>query len=123
VLEEAGGWGEVLNRFESDHISGMVRYTGRHMVLLIDFDGSPDRLQTARERIPEDLSDRVFVLGVWSEPESLKAAGLGPYESIGKEMAKDCREQTAAVWGHELLRHNAIEIERLRKLVRPILFQ
>jgi hypothetical protein len=32
--------GAVLNRFVSDHVGGMDRYTCRHMVLLIDFDGS-----------------------------------------------------------------------------------
>lgn len=38
-------------------------------------------------------------------------------------MAEDCREGTNTMWDHELLRHNAGELERLRKRVRPILFQ
>jgi hypothetical protein len=122
VLEEVGGWGEVLNRFESDHIGGMDRYAGRHMVLIIDFDGNQERLRTAKDRIPEHLIDRVFVLGALTEPEELKGVGLGSYETIGTKMAKDCRERTEATWGHELLRHNASEIERLRQHVRPILF-
>jgi hypothetical protein len=123
VLEEVGGWAEVLNCFESDHVGGMDRYTARNMILLIDFDGNPERLSTAKDRIPERLSGRVFVLGVLSEPEALKSAGLGSYETIGREMAKDCREKTEATWGHALLRHNAGELERLCDHVRPILFQ
>jgi hypothetical protein len=123
VLEEVGGWVEVLDRFESDHVGGMDRYAGRHMVLLIDFDGNRERLRTAKDRIPERLSGRVFVLGALSEPEALRTAGLGAYETIGREMAKDCREKTEATWGHPLLQHNASEIERLCQHVRSILFQ
>jgi hypothetical protein len=63
----------------------------------------------------------VIALGTWSKPEDLKAA-LGPYERIGQAMADDCREDTDTTWGHDLLRHNAIELERLRKHVHPILF-
>jgi hypothetical protein len=37
-------------------------------------------------------------------------------------MARDCREETEETWGHELLRHNAGELARLREQVRPILF-
>jgi len=122
VLEEAGGWGAVLNRFVSDHVGGMVRYTGRHLVLLIDFDGSRERLRIAQGRIPEHLIDRVFVLGVLTEPEALNGAVLGSYETIG-EKARDCRERTDTIWAHELLRHNSNEIERLRQHVRPMLFQ
>ncbi|MGA3027288.1 MAG: hypothetical protein ABSF98_21220 [Bryobacteraceae bacterium] len=94
------------------------------MVLSIDFDERyPERLAEAKNRIPEGLRDRVFILGAWSEPEALTRAGLGSPETIGRELARDCREDTDATWGHDLLRHNAGEIGRLRQHVRPILFQ
>jgi hypothetical protein len=98
----------------------MDKYPNRYMVLLIDFDRSEERLDYARRFIPEHLIDRVFVLGTWSEPEDLKA--LGSPETIGRDLARDCHNQTDGVWGHELLRHNADEIGRLRQKVRPILF-
>ena len=122
VLEEVGGWNEVLNRFESDHVAGMDRFTNRFMILLIDFDGSTERLKDAKSRIPEHLRERVFILGAWNEPEDLKAAGLGLYEEIGSAMAQDCREETYTTWNHDHLRHNASELARLREHVRPILF-
>jgi len=121
VLEEVGGWVQVLEHFLSDHAVAMDRYPGRFMVLLIDFDGRQERLQDARETIPERLTDRVFILGALSEPEALKA-NLGSYETIGLAMARDCREETTTTWGHVLLRHNANELDRLREHVRPILF-
>jgi hypothetical protein len=104
VLEEAGGWIEVLNRFNSDEAPGMDRYTNGIMVLLIDFDGQKGRLNDARRRIPERFRDRIFVLGAWTNPEALRTAGLGSYETIGRAPARDCREETAQVWGHDLLR-------------------
>src|SRR5216684_4359109 len=76
-----------------------------------------------QHRIPERLSDRVFILGALTEPENLKSAGLGSYKTIGKAISKDCREETDTLWGHDLLRPNASEISRLREHVRPILFQ
>jgi hypothetical protein len=122
VLPVAGGWTNVLNQFKSDHVSEMNRYPARFMVLLIDFDERQDRLETAKAAIPEHLTERVFILGARSEPEALKPV-LGPYETIGRAMAKDCREDTNTTWGHDLLRHNAGELDRLREHVRPILFQ
>ena len=94
VLSEVGGWIEVLDHFNLDHVAGMDRYTDRFMVLLIDFDGNAERLNDAKTRIPERLAERVFILGALSEPEDLKRAGLGSYEAIGSAMAQDCREET-----------------------------
>ena len=121
VLEEVGGWTEVLARFKSDHVSEMDRYPHRFMVLLIDFDNRADRLNKTRTSIPARLTERVFVLGAESNPEALRAS-LGSYETIGLAMAKDCREDSSTIWGDALLQHNEGELDRLRKHVRPILF-
>lgn len=122
ILEEAGGWIEVLNRFREDHVPEMDKYAARFMVLLVDFDDREHRLDAVRAAIPERLNERVFVLGVWSEPERLRPA-IGSYESIGLAMARDCCNGTEETWTHDLLRHNAGELERLRQHVRPILFE
>jgi len=123
VLPVAGGWQNVLNLFEATHIAEMDKYPTRFMVLLIDFDGKQDRLNDAQVQIPSRLTDRVFVLGVWSEPEALKNATRDSYETIGRNLADDCRQDTNTTWAHDLLRHNANEIERLRQHVRSILFE
>ena len=83
---------------------------------------SQSRRQHVRGQIPSHLSDRVFILGALEEPEGIKRAKLGSYEEIGLKLAKDCRDGTEQIWGHRLLRHNAVELTSLRKLVRPILF-
>lgn len=121
VLPEAGGWREVLKRFNSDYANGMKRYDQRFMVLLLDFDGDAARLAEAQACIPPPLKNRVFIIGAFTQPEALRT-DLGSYETIGLALAKDCRETTNATWGHHLLRHNETELQRLRQDVLPILF-
>lgn len=121
ILDEVGGWHEVLGCFNSDHITEMDRFPERRMIMLIDLDGSQGRLDQARAAIPARLADRVFILSTLTEPEDLKAE-LGAYETIGLTMAEDCRNETDTTWGHRLLQHNADEISRLRQHVRSILF-
>jgi hypothetical protein len=123
VLPEAGGWGAVLDNFRSDHVAAMELFTERYMVLLMDFDGDVGRVDHVKQKIPDHLIDRVFILGARTEPEALKRAGLGHYETIGRKLAEDCRQETDNTWGHDLLRHNANELDRLRQRVRPLLFQ
>lgn len=128
VLPVAGGWQPVLDLFKSSHIAEMYNYSQRFMVLLIDFDGQPDSLNTVKAAIPEDLADRVFILGFLTQPEDLKKAkdlkkaNLDSYEKIGFALAKACREGNDNTWDHDLLKHNKNELDRLREHVRPILF-
>jgi hypothetical protein len=122
VLPPAGGWYKVLEAFETDHVDRMRENPNRFIVLIIDFDGHEDRLTKANEKIPNELAERVFVLGSFSDPEGLKRDLGGTFESIGTELAKDCSEETNETWGHTLLRHNTVELDRLRQHVRPILF-
>jgi hypothetical protein len=111
----------VLERFNSDELKGMEAWPQRFMILLMDFDGREDRLDRAKATISKSVADRVFVLGAWTYPEALKA-DLGSYEQIGSAMADDCRNEANDIWGHSLLQHNASELERLRQLVRSVLF-
>ncbi len=122
VLPEAGGWTKVLDLFQSEHQAEMDKHPNRFLVLLIDFDRDSDRREKVREKIPGHLTDRVFVLGVLSEPEVLEAETGQSCEAIGAGMATDCREETDATWGHRLLEHNAEELDRLREHICPILF-
>ena len=115
LLPVAGGWSHVCDEFKSDHVTAMHRFDNRAMILLVDFDNDPNRLDRVQAVIPADLLDRVFVLGVRPEPEALKQAGLGSYEEIGKAMADDCHVGSQATWGHQLLSHNAGELDRLRR--------
>ena len=127
VLRVAGGWIKVLETFKAVHLPEMYGCPKRFMVLLIDFDEKVQvRLKQAWEYVPDHLNDRVFILGVRSEPEALKRAfhkdGRGSYTKIGEALAEDCRDESYKTWHHALLQHNAAELERLRRVVRPFLF-
>ena len=123
VIPPLGGWARLLRRFKSDYLSGLEIYSARFLVLLIDFDGSPNRMARVREQIPVHLADRVFVLGAWTEPEDLRRASLGSYEEIGLALASNCLEDTLTIWKHDLLRCNLTEFCRLRRCVRPFLWK
>jgi hypothetical protein len=122
ILNPEDGWPKLLDKFESYHVAGMRTFPLRLVVLLLDFDDDVNRLSKVERSIPQDLKDRVFVLGTQSEPERLKSDLGSHYETIGLRLASDCREGTSEFWGHPLLRHNAAELIRLNERVRPILF-
>lgn len=70
VLPPADGWTKISGKFSSDHCADMENYPQRLMILMIDFDSNAARHQDMN--IPTGLRDRVFVIGVFSEPEKLK---------------------------------------------------
>ncbi|QSV53664.1 MAG: hypothetical protein HEP80_06995 [Dolichospermum sp. UKL201] len=128
VLAVARGWKKVIKEFENNHIINMRQIPQRNILLLIDFDDQEDRFSYAEGYIPEDLRNRVFILGVKIEPRDLKKdvlknfQGIKSFENIGEALAKDCAENKNELWGHDLLIHNKPELERMILSVKPFLF-
>jgi hypothetical protein len=114
VFPSVGGWAEVIDAFVDNHLPKLRRFIHRRIVLLIDFDGQyPQRFDHVRGRIPQDLVGRVFVLGTLSTPERLRRAMNQSYEAIGRDLSKDCADNTRIAWEHDLLIHNNSELERM----------
>lgn len=122
VLKIANGWKKAVDQLTDDHAPKMRQYPDRMIVLLIDFDARKNRLSYVRGKIPQDLQDRVFVLGSWTAPEELKRDMRMDLEKIGESLAKDCSENPDDPWGHALLKHNKAELKRMRLFVKPFLF-
>jgi len=130
VLPIADGWGKLVGKFKDDHVYLMRKFQKRMMVLLIDFDRREDRLSYVKSQIPEYLQDRVFIIGVLSDPEDLKrikkkfeSIGTGKLEQIGETLANNCsNNNTNGLWGHDLLKHNKTELDRMILSVKPFLF-
>jgi len=120
ILPSAGGWTAVRDKLHT-LLPDISKYPDRIMVLLVDFDGQPNRREQVITDVPDELRVRIFLLGVLSVPEVLRSS-LGSYEKIGRALAEDCAANTTSVWGHELLAHNADEAARLMAKVRSILF-
>ncbi|MGD0959694.1 MAG: hypothetical protein ABSB19_07800 [Methylomonas sp.] len=124
VLPVAGGWGKVLDKFRRDHAAKMQNNQLRHMLLLLDFDDEVDnRRKRINNEITEQIANRVFVLGVKSEPEKLKIDSGKTFEQIGATLAKECIDNSKALWSHPLLTHNQAELDRLITIVKPFLFR
>lgn len=123
VLPLPGGWKKTVEEFTKEYASEMRQLPQRMMVLLIDFDDNENRLSYVESHIPEDLKARVFVLGVLSEPENLRTDIKKTFEEIGEALAKDCYDNTNELWGHNLLKHNKGELDRMASSVKPLLFK
>lgn len=123
VLPLRGGWIKTVEEFTKEYASKMRQLPERRMVLLIDFDDDENRLSYVKRHIPEDLEARVFVLGVLSEPENLRTDIKKTFEEIGEALAKDCSDNTNELWGHNLLKHNKGELDRMASSVKPFLFK
>lgn len=122
VFPSAGGWQKTIDNFIKSHVSQMEQYPKRSMVLLIDFDQIDNRFEYVKNQIPEHLVERVFILGVQSNPEKLRRDLDKKFEEIGESLAVDCVEGSNQFWGQELLKHNQPELERMIKSIKPYLF-
>lgn len=100
----------------------MRQYQTRRFLLLIDFDQDQHRLNHIQDKIPEDVADRVFILGIFSNPEILKRILGMSFESMGEELAENCAKNSDQLWQHDLLKHNQAEVERMIADVKPFLF-
>ena len=123
VLNEVGGWSKAVDSLEKTYSHILRKYTKMRIVLMIGFDQRDDRLAYVQQRIPDELRDRVFILGVQSEPERLKASLRKGLEAIGESMADDCANDTDEIWGHVLLNHNRAELARMIRTVKPFLLE
>lgn len=123
VMPPAGGWSHVLRTFQEEYIPALQKYPQAHVVMLIDFDGRiEDRRSLFERAIPDDIKDRVFVIGAKDTPEALRTSlGFG-FERIGERLADDCDGGEVIHWNHEQLQHNDAERERLAGTVRQFLF-
>lgn len=124
ILPIANGWRKVIEKFKTNYLKKMYCYPERIIILLIDCDNNIARISDVKtQEIPNDLHNRVFILGVKSEPEKLKHNIRGGLETVGNNLSKDCVDNTNVTWGHELLTHNATELNLMAPIVRSILFK
>ncbi len=123
IQNVAKGWRKALETILEEHLNLMRIYPNRHVLLVIDFDNQLNRRDDIVSRIPQDLQGRFYIIGCSDEPERLFASlGTRP-EALGEMLAADCDHDTNGTWSHEMLVHNASEIERLQINVKPFLFQ
>ncbi len=122
ILPVAGGWLKAVDIFLSDLAPTMVKLKYRYVAIIVDLDKQIIRYQEIKNKIPQHLQDRVFILSTFSEPERLKNSLNLTFEEIGKQVANDCFQGSDSLWQHGLLSHNLTEISALQIHVKPFLF-
>ena len=123
IRPASGGWPKVLDQFVNEHAKQLRQYRLRHLVLLIDFDDQvAARMQHFKNKFPDDIAERVYLLGTRSEPEALKSNIGRSLEHIGQMLADACANDDNEMWNHALLTHNLDELARLTAAVKPFLF-
>jgi len=123
VMPHRTGWKSVLECFQKEYISYLETNPTGFVILLIDFDGIPEaRQELFADEIPDELQDRVFVVGARQNPEELKKQLGKNLEQIGFGLAEDCFEDKNTLWGHAELHHNEAMRLRMVELIRGIVF-
>ena len=127
VEKPAGGWLKLRQSFTQDHEKGLRQYPKRHVLMLLDLDGSPNRAQEFTNAISKDIRERVFLLCCRNEAENVKKElGYGHFEPIGQQMAQSCydnaRDAPESPWTCGQLRQNEGELRRLAEAVCSFLF-
>ena len=119
----AGGWPNAFDSIKDSYAMRMRKFQECRILLVIDFDHDANRLEENMHRIPEDLRDRVFVIGISSkDPKDLCQTTGMTLEEIGQALAKSCADDTLGLWGDDLLKHNKAELDRMGLSVKPFLF-
>ncbi|MCC7493641.1 MAG: hypothetical protein IT204_14900 [Fimbriimonadaceae bacterium] len=114
----AGGWLKAVSLAHQAWLQSMRRHPERRLLLVIDCDGNPGRLAEVTEGIPDELRDRVFVMGPLDSPEILCRETSQRTEGIGGSLAEACVANQPGLWQHPQLQHNAAELQRLADSVR-----
>ena len=124
VYDLARGWERGRDTLLQLSEGYMRKYPYSYAVLIVDFDGNAHRGSEIKNQIPEEVRDRVFVVGVLNEPEDLKDSTGMKFEELGRQIAGGCKDSSIDFWkGQELLAHNVDEIRRLSEAVRDLFFR
>lgn len=117
----ANGWPKAVELINNMELS---KYQGRHLVLVIDFDNDfSNRFEEIQGKIDNDIKNRVYILGAKKEPKNLKNSLKKNLETIGKDIAAECENNSHDWLTDEMLKHNKAEIIRLEQDVKPFLFE
>lgn len=127
IKDVAGGWNKAVNGLNEVWLNQLKQNKYLFLLILIDSDGNSNRLNAVLSTIPNDLKERVFVMGCLDEPETLKQQSHAAIkqmdkkekvsdEAVGKVLFQHCKDNPENnLWHSDELKHNLAEIERLKE--------
>ena len=123
IADEARGWSHAKTILEDTYVKYLKKFPKSRVIVVIDFDSQTARRDHMLQNVPEEIKERVFIIGSFSNPESLRNDLNKSFETIGKDVAEQCAAESADnLWDATLLRHNQAEIVRLSREIRDLLF-
>ena len=122
IMPLAGGWLKVIGIIRDEYVSKLQKNKYSHVLGIIDCDGDHERIATELAKFPDDVVDRIFLLGAIQTPELFQQKVGDKSERIGERMAEECFNETFDLWNHEDLVHVSDEIQRAKHVIRPIVF-
>ena len=117
VMGNTRGWRKVEKLLNKEYIPRLRNNANTHLVIVIDFDNwGEQRYEKVISWVPNELKDRVFILGPAKEPKDLKRELKlrMSFEEIGGTLVTDCDEEhISPLWDREMLSHTKPEFRRL----------
>lgn len=125
--ELAAGWCKAIDNLENSWINKLQDNPNLFLLVLIDSDGRMDRIQEIKSKLPNDLINRISVMGCFHQPETLKKQAHTAIkqmdkkakvsdENVGKALFQHCKDNPENnLWHSDELKHNLAEIEQLKE--------
>ena len=122
IMPLAGGWLKVINIINDEYVPKLQQNKYSHVLGIIDCDGDDERIANELAKFPDEVADRIFLLGAIETPEIFRQKVGDNSERIGERMAEECFNESYDLWNHEDLAHVSYEIQRAATTIRPIVF-
>jgi len=117
IVANSNGWPKIEKLLAGVYNKRLRANANEHLLILIDFDTKGQkRYDKVFGWVPEDVKDRVFIIGPEKEPKDLKKSLKlkMSFWQMGDQLVSDCDEQQInPLWDHDMLSHNKPEFRRL----------
>lgn len=125
LMPYSRGWTKVEDQ-TSGYSRDLEKTPCRRVLFVIDFDKNGKRLNRFKCKFPQELHDRMFVIGPWSNVENLKTClGSQSCENVGRTLSEACpiNSKKTGAWSCKELSHITSEAQRLCENVKNFLFK
>ena len=122
IVDVARGWLKVVGVIKDEYVPLLKNNLNSHVLGIIDCDKDVDRIAEQLENFPEDIRNRIFLLGVNENPQEFKRSAKMHFAEIGEKLADECYKDELDLWNHEMLSYSSSEALRAKDVLRELVF-
>ena len=122
IVDVARGWLKVVGVIKDEYVPLLKNNLNSHVLGIIDCDKDADRIAEQLENFPEDIRNRIFLLGVNENPQEFKRSAKMHFAKIGEKLADECYKDELDLWNHEMLSYSSSEALRAKDALRELVF-